>query len=139
MRRRRVGDRVSTHSALALWGSHRGVQFSLSLVVLKALPVLIIAGLTSISGAIGGLIIGAAEKVAEVYLGAIIGGGLQRIALFVRAAYIDSCTLRSGLTWGCGRRRLTTSSPMAISRARVMLRLSPSRLAVCTWLQWQKR
>ncbi len=116
------------------------MQFSLSLVVLKALPVLIIGGLTSISGAIvGGLIIGAAEKVAEVYLGAIIGGGLQRIALFVRAAYIDSCTLRSGLTWGCGRRRLTTSSPMAISRARVMLRLSPSRLAVCTWLQWQKR
>ncbi len=61
-----------------LWGARLGVQFSLSLIVLKALPVLIIGGFTSISGAIiGGLIIGASEKLAEIYLGGIIGGGLE--------------------------------------------------------------
>jgi branched-chain amino acid transport system permease protein len=61
-----------------LWGARLGVQFSLSLVVLKALPVLIIGGFTSISGAIvGGLIIGASEKLAEVYLGPIIGSGIE--------------------------------------------------------------
>ncbi|WP_109511648.1 branched-chain amino acid ABC transporter permease [Pseudomonas ovata] len=61
-----------------LWGARLGVQFSLSLIVLKALPVLIIGGFTSISGAIvGGLIIGASEKLAEVYLGPVIGGGLE--------------------------------------------------------------
>ncbi|RML98390.1 Branched-chain amino acid ABC transporter permease, partial [Pseudomonas syringae pv. maculicola] len=53
-----------------LWGARLGVQFSLSLVVLKALPVLIIGGFSSIGGAIvGGLIIGASEKLAEIYLG----------------------------------------------------------------------
>lgn len=61
-----------------LWGARLGVQFSLSLVVLKALPVLIIGGFTSITGAIvGGLIIGAAEKLAEVYIGPWVGGGLE--------------------------------------------------------------
>jgi branched-chain amino acid transport system permease protein len=61
-----------------LWGARLGVQFSLSLVVLKALPVLIIGGFTSISGAIvGGLIIGASEKLAEVYLGPFIGSGIE--------------------------------------------------------------
>ncbi|AXI02220.1 branched-chain amino acid ABC transporter permease [Aquirhabdus parva] len=61
-----------------LWGARLGVQFSLSLIVLKALPVLIIGGFTSISGAIvGGLIVGASEKLAEIYLGGIIGGGLE--------------------------------------------------------------
>jgi len=61
-----------------LWGARLGVQFSLSLIVLKALPVLIIGGFTSISGAvIGGLIVGASENLAEIYLGSEIGGGLQ--------------------------------------------------------------
>ncbi|MET1076393.1 MAG: branched-chain amino acid ABC transporter permease [Pseudomonas sp.] len=61
-----------------LWGARLGVQFSLSLVVLKALPVLIIGGFSSIGGAIvGGLIVGAAEKLAEVYLGPLIGSGLE--------------------------------------------------------------
>ena len=61
-----------------LWGARSGVQFSLSLVVLKALPVLIIGGFTSISGAIiGGLIIGASEKLAEIYLGSLIGSGIE--------------------------------------------------------------
>jgi branched-chain amino acid transport system permease protein len=69
-----------------LWGARLGVQFSLSLIVLKALPVLIIGGFTSIGGAIaGGLIIGASEKLAEVYLGALIGGGIENWFPYVLA------------------------------------------------------
>jgi branched-chain amino acid transport system permease protein len=61
-----------------IWGSKLGVQFSLSLVALKALPVVILGGLTSVPGAIiGGLIIGVGEKVSEVYLGPIFGGGIE--------------------------------------------------------------
>lgn len=61
-----------------LWGSRNGVQFSLSFVALKALPVLILGGFTSVPGAIiGGLIIGASEKLAEVYLGPFVGGGIE--------------------------------------------------------------
>ncbi|MCW2249024.1 branched-chain amino acid transport system permease protein [Azospirillum fermentarium] len=61
-----------------LWGARLGVQFSLSLVVLKALPVLVLGGFDSIAGAIvGGLIVGAVEKLAEVYLGPVIGGGIE--------------------------------------------------------------
>ncbi|MDH4290344.1 MAG: branched-chain amino acid ABC transporter permease [Aquincola sp.] len=61
-----------------IWGSKLGVQFSLSLVALKALPVVILGGLTSVPGAIvGGLIIGVGEKVSEVYIGPSIGGGIE--------------------------------------------------------------
>lgn len=61
-----------------LWGARNGVQFALTFIALKALPVLILGGFTSIPGAIvGGLIIGASEKLAEVYLGPIIGGGIE--------------------------------------------------------------
>ena len=62
-----------------LWGSRLGVQFSLSLIVLKAMPVLIIGGLTSISGAIvGGLIVGVTEKLFEVFIGIpLLGGGTE--------------------------------------------------------------
>ncbi|MER8671365.1 branched-chain amino acid ABC transporter permease [Mesorhizobium sp. M1156] len=61
-----------------LWGGRLGVQFSLSLIVLKALPVLVLGGFDSILGAIvGGLIIGASEKLAEVYLGPFVGGGIE--------------------------------------------------------------
>ncbi|SDB93057.1 branched-chain amino acid ABC transporter permease [Paraburkholderia lycopersici] len=61
-----------------LWGARLGVQFSLSLIVLKALPVLIIGGFSSIGGAIaGGLLVGATEKLAEVYAGAVIGDGIE--------------------------------------------------------------
>jgi branched-chain amino acid transport system permease protein len=61
-----------------IWGSKLGVQFSLSLVALKALPVVILGGLTSVPGAIiGGLIIGVGEKVSEVYLGPVLGGGIE--------------------------------------------------------------
>lgn len=69
-----------------LWGARLGVQFSLSLVVLKALPVLIIGGFSSIGGAIvGGLIIGASEKLAEIYLGPIIGSGIENWVPYVLA------------------------------------------------------
>ncbi len=61
-----------------IWGSKLGVQFSLSLVALKALPVVILGGLTSVPGAIvGGLIIGVGEKLSEVYLGPMFGGGIE--------------------------------------------------------------
>ena len=59
-----------------MWGSNLGVQFSLSLVALKALPVLMLGGFTSVPGAIvGGLIIGVGEKIAEVFWGPLVGGG----------------------------------------------------------------
>jgi len=61
-----------------LWGARNGVQFALTFVALKALPVLILGGFESIAGAIvGGLIIGASEKLAEVYLGPYVGGGIE--------------------------------------------------------------
>lgn len=61
-----------------MWGAKSGVQFSLSLIALKALPVLILGGFTSIPGAIvGGLIIGVGEKVAEIYWGPLVGGAIE--------------------------------------------------------------
>ncbi|MBT7427917.1 MAG: branched-chain amino acid ABC transporter permease, partial [Betaproteobacteria bacterium] len=61
-----------------IWGSKLGVQFSLSLIALKALPVLILGGFESVLGAvIGGLIIGAGEKLSEIYLGPYVGGGIE--------------------------------------------------------------
>jgi branched-chain amino acid transport system permease protein len=61
-----------------LWGARNGVQFALTFVALKALPVLILGGFESIPGAIvGGLIIGASEKLAEVYIGPMVGGGIE--------------------------------------------------------------
>lgn len=72
---------VAGFSALVagiIWGSKLGVQFSLSLVALKALPVVILGGLTSIPGAIiGGLLIGVGEKLSEIYLGPMFGGGIE--------------------------------------------------------------
>ena len=61
-----------------IWGSKIGVQFSLSTVALKALPVIILGGLTSVPGAIiGGLLIGVGEKLSEVYIGPMLGGGIE--------------------------------------------------------------
>jgi branched-chain amino acid transport system permease protein len=61
-----------------IWGSKLGVQFSLAQVALKALPVVILGGLTSVPGAIiGGLIIGVGEKLSEVFIGPIFGGGIE--------------------------------------------------------------
>ena len=61
-----------------IWGSKLGVQFSLATLALRALPVVILGGLTSVPGAIvGGLIIGVGEKLSEVYLGPFVGGGIE--------------------------------------------------------------
>ena len=61
-----------------MWGVRNGVQYALTFTALKALPVLILGGFESVPGAIiGGLIIGASEKVAEVYLGPYVGGGIE--------------------------------------------------------------
>jgi branched-chain amino acid transport system permease protein len=61
-----------------LWGARSGVQFALTFTALKALPVLIIGGFTSVPGVIvAGLIVGAAEKLAEVYVGPLVGGGIE--------------------------------------------------------------
>jgi branched-chain amino acid transport system permease protein len=69
-----------------LWGARQGVQFSLTLVVLKALPVLIIGGFTSIGGAIvGGLIVGVSESLAEIYLGPLVGGSVSNWFAYVLA------------------------------------------------------
>lgn len=68
---------VATVAGVA-WGSRLGVQFSLSLIALKALPVLILGGIDSILGAIlAGLLIGASENLAEVFIGPYVGGGIQ--------------------------------------------------------------
>jgi len=61
-----------------IWGSKLGVQFSLAQVALKALPVVILGGLTSVPGAIiGGLLIGVGEKLSEVFVGPLVGGGIE--------------------------------------------------------------
>jgi branched-chain amino acid transport system permease protein len=80
-----------------LWGSRSGVQFSLSLAVLKALPVLVLGGFDSILGAIvGGLLVGATEKLAEVYIGPFVGGGIE--TWFAYAAALTFLLIRpSGL------------------------------------------
>jgi branched-chain amino acid transport system permease protein len=72
-----------------LWGSRIGVQFSLTLITLKALPVLIIGGFTSVPGAIvGGLVVGASEKLSEVYLGPHIGSGIENWAPYMLALLV---------------------------------------------------
>jgi branched-chain amino acid transport system permease protein len=72
-----------------IWGSKLGVQFSLSLLALKALPVVILGGLTSVPGAIvGGLIIGVGEKVSEVYLGPSLGGGIEIWFAYVLVLFV---------------------------------------------------
>jgi branched-chain amino acid transport system permease protein len=73
-------------SAGILWGCRTGVQFSLTFTALKALPVLILGGFTSVPGAIvGGLIVGASEKLAEVYIGPKIGSGIENWFPYVLA------------------------------------------------------
>ena len=69
-----------------LWGARTGVQFSLSLVVLKSLPVLVVGGFDSIAGAIvGGLLIGLTETLAEIYIGPLVGGGIDQWIAYVIA------------------------------------------------------
>jgi len=69
-----------------MWGAKSGVQFSLSLIALKSLPVLILGGFTSVPGAVaGGLIIGVCEKIAEVYWGPLVGGAIENWFAYVLA------------------------------------------------------
>ena len=69
-----------------MWGAKSGVQFSLSLIALKALPVLMLGGFTSIPGAIvGGLIIGFGEKIGELYWGGLVGGGVESWLAYIIA------------------------------------------------------
>jgi branched-chain amino acid transport system permease protein len=73
-------------AAGVMWGAKSGVQFSLSLIALKALPVLILGGFESVAGAIvGGLIIGVGEKIAEVYWGPLVGGAIENWFAYVLA------------------------------------------------------
>ena len=75
--------------AATVWGTKLGVQFSITFLALKALPVLIIGGFTSVPGAIvGGLIVGAGEKLAEAYLGPHIGGGIEYWFAYVLALVV---------------------------------------------------
>jgi branched-chain amino acid transport system permease protein len=75
--------------AATVWGTKLGVQFSITFLALKALPVLIIGGFTSVPGAIvGGLIAGAGEKLAEAYLGPWIGGGIEYWFAYVLALIV---------------------------------------------------
>jgi branched-chain amino acid transport system permease protein len=75
--------------AATVWGTKLGVQFSITFLALKALPVLIIGGFTSVPGAIvGGLIAGAGEKLAEAYLGPYIGGGIEYWFAYVLALVV---------------------------------------------------
>ena len=75
--------------AATVWGTKLGVQFSITFLALKALPVLIIGGFTSVPGAIvGGLIVGAGEKLAEAYLGPSIGGGIEYWFAYVLALVV---------------------------------------------------
>jgi branched-chain amino acid transport system permease protein len=72
-----------------IWGSKLGVQFSLTTVALRALPVVILGGLTSVPGAIlGGLIIGVGEKLSEVFLGPYVGGGIEIWFAYVLALIV---------------------------------------------------
>jgi len=73
-----------------MWGARSEVSFALQVVALKALPVLILGGLTSIPGAIvGGLIIGIGEKLGELYWGPLLGGGIERwLAYAIALAFL---------------------------------------------------
>jgi branched-chain amino acid transport system permease protein len=69
-----------------MWGARNGVQYAITFIALKALPVLILGGFESVMGAIvGGLIIGASEKLAEVYIGPYFGGGIESWFAYVLA------------------------------------------------------
>lgn len=83
-----VAGVVATVAGVA-WGTRLGVQYSLSYIAYKALPVLIIGGLDSISGVIiAGLIVGAGETLAEVYIGPAVGGGIQTFFPYLLALLV---------------------------------------------------
>ena len=100
-----------------LWGARNGVQFALTFVALKALPVLIIGGFDSVPGAIvGGLIIGAAEKLAEVYLGPVRGRRHRGLVPYVLALLF----LLVGPKACSARRSSGASDDHALSRSRAV-------------------
>jgi branched-chain amino acid transport system permease protein len=69
-----------------LWGARQGVQFSLTMIVLKAMPVLIIGGFSSIAGAIvGGLLVGAGESLADIYIGPLVNGAVSNWFAYILA------------------------------------------------------
>ena len=72
-----VAGGVAPGGERMIWGSKLGVQYSLSLVALKALPVVILGGLTSLPGAIIGGSSSAWAKLSEVYIGLMVGGGIE--------------------------------------------------------------
>jgi branched-chain amino acid transport system permease protein len=83
-----VAGVVATVAGVA-WGSRLGVQFSISYIAYKALPVLIIGGLDSVPGAIiAGLIVGAGENLGEVFLGPYVGGGIQTFFPYLLALIV---------------------------------------------------
>jgi branched-chain amino acid transport system permease protein len=73
-----------------MWGARSDVSFALQTVALKALPVLVLGGLTSVPGAIvGGLIVGVGEKLGEIYWGPLLGGGIESwLAYFIALAFL---------------------------------------------------
>ena len=69
-----------------MWGARSDVSFALQIVALKALPVLVLGGLTSVPGAIvGGLTIGIGEKLGEIYWGPLLGSGIESWLAYVIA------------------------------------------------------
>ena len=74
-----------------MWGARSDVSFALQIIALKALPVLILGGFTSIPGAIvGGLIIGIGEKLGEFYWGPLVGGGIETWLAYVIALVVPA-------------------------------------------------
>jgi branched-chain amino acid transport system permease protein len=72
-----------------MWGAKSEVSFALQIVALKALPVLILGGFTSVPGAIvGGMIIGVTEKLGEFYWGPLVGGGIESWLAYVIALVV---------------------------------------------------
>jgi len=93
-----------------LWGARNGVQFALTFLALKALPVLILGGFESIAGAIvGGLIVGASEKLAEVYIGPHVGGGIESWFPYVLALAFLLVRARGSVRRAAHRPGLTTA------------------------------
>ena len=118
-----LGDRLGVAGAVALvagllWGARNGVQFALTFVALKALPVLILGGFESIPGAIvGGLIIGASEKLAEVYLGPYVGGGIEGWFPYVLALAVPAGPARRPVRREDHPPHLTETRPMLYREA----------------------
>ena len=120
-----------------LWGARNGVQFALTFVALKALPVLILGGFTSVPGAIvGGLIIGASEKLAEVYVGPFVGGGIEGwFALGTGDAAAAEQHLAAAL-----KQRPETETAILLSRALVaQKKLESSQEVLEEWLKQHPR